>query len=293
MSSASSCGCCCGRDAGFRTLVPDEEVPTTSSSVDTGTGQDGFEQCFREYILCGDLYVCSLVEDEPVYADGECFVMCGDSLHAVHTDLSGSMSAQGAGSVDSVVDIGEHGDGLQLYFLQIYGDKSVCLSSSKSVDIVTVRGAGRSVKTHPFEFPLGFRDGQVPDLSRKGTVFTLSEWVQHALRFCDGRFVVGWRGQLLFSSMVNEFMLHQARQRGYVMPRNVKRRIGPDFQEGGAVTKRACRNSLKDEGSVCVFTKPLFLLSMSRYEIGSSGNLHHHGYIADSAQSQYLVDRLI
>ena len=239
-----------------------------SEIVDTGIGQHGDEPCFRQYILCGDPYVRSLVEDEPVYADGECSVTCGES--------------------DSFVDIHEHGDGLQLDFLQIHGDNAVCSSSSKPTGIFTVRDAGRLVKTHPLDFPMGFGDGQVPDLPRMGALFTLSEWVHHLLRF-----VVPWRGRPLFEFMVNEFMIHQARQRGYVIPRNVKRRIGPDFQEGGSVTKRACRNSLKDEGSVCVVTKPLVLLSMTRYEIGSGGNLHYHGYIADPAQSQYSVDRLI
>ena len=263
-------------------------VSSTSFSVDTGIGQNGFEPCSREFILCGDLYVRSLVEDEPVYAVGECFVMCGDSLHARHTDFSCSMFAKGAGSVDSVVDIDEHGVGLQLDSLQIYGDNAVCSSSSKSAGIVTVRDAGWFVKTHPLDFPMGFGDGQVPDLPRMGALFTLSEWVHHLLRF-----VVPWRGQPLFQFMVNEFMIHQARQRGYVIPRNVKRRIGSDFQEGGAVTKRASRNSLKDEGSVCVVTKPVVFLSMTRFEIGLGGNLHYHGYIADPSQSQYSVDRLI
>jgi len=247
-----------------------------SEIVDTGIGQNGVEFVSRQFILCGDPYVRSLVEDESVYADGDCFVKRGESLHARHTDFSGSMVAKSPGSVDSVVHMDDFGDGLQLDFLQIHGHNAVCPSSSKPTGIFTVRDAGWLVKTHPLDFPLGFGDGQVPDLPRMGAVITLSQRVQHSLRF-----VVPWRGRPLFEVMVNEFMIHQVRQRGYVIPRNVKRRIGPDFQEGAAVIKLASRNGLKDEGSVCVVTKLVVFLAMGRFEIGRGGNLNNHGYIAD------------
>ena len=211
-----------------------------SEIVDSGIGQNDAEPCSRQYILCGDLDVRSLVEAESVYADGECFVMFGDSLHARHTDFSGSIVAKVPGSVDSVVDMHEFGDGFPLDFERIHGHNAVCSSLSQPTGIFTVRDAGWVVKTHPFDFPLGFGDGQVPDLIPMGAVITLSESVQHLFRF-----VVPWRGRPLSEVMDNKFMIHYARQRGYFIPRNVKRRIGLDFHQGAAVIKRASRNGLE------------------------------------------------
>jgi len=59
----------------------------------------------------------------------------------------------------------------------------VCGWPNKTVDLVTVRDAGRFVKTHPLDFPMGVGDLYDPDRPRKVSV---SEWVQHLPRYRDG-----------------------------------------------------------------------------------------------------------
>ena len=54
---------------------------------------------------------------------------------------------------------------------------------NKAVDPVTVRDAGRFVKAHPLDFSMGVGDLYDPDRPRKVSV---SEWVQHLLRYRDG-----------------------------------------------------------------------------------------------------------
>jgi hypothetical protein len=82
---------------------------------------------------------------------------------------------------------------------------------SKAAEPVGVRNAGRFVKSHPLDFPMGVGDLHDPDRPRK---ITVAEWVQHLLRCRDERFVRGLRGQRVLWSIVNELLLSEARQRG-------------------------------------------------------------------------------
>ena len=140
---------------------------------------------------------------------------------------------------------------------QNYAENLVFGWPSKSTDPVTLRDAGRFVKAHPLDFPMGVGDLHDPDRSRKVSV---PEWVQHLLRYRDGRFVAGGRGQRVLWSMVNELLLHEARQRGYAVYRNVKRRIGFTIQGGDSLTKGALRDMLKDERSCRLVTNQLMCL---------------------------------
>ena len=117
---------------------------------------------------------------------------------------------------------------------QNYEENFVFGWPSKSTDPVTLRDAGRFVKAHSLDFPMGVGDLHDPDRPREVSV---PEWVQHLLRYRDGRFVAGGRGQRVLWSMVNELLLHEARQRGYAVYCNVKRRIGFTAQGGEKLTK--------------------------------------------------------
>ena len=128
---------------------------------------------------------------------------------------------------------------------------------NKAVDPVTVRDAGRFVKSHPLDFPMGVGDLYDPDRPRKVSVL---EWVQHLLRYRDGRFVRGLRGQRVLWAMVNELLLSEARQRGYAVYRSVRRRIGFGIQGGGVLTKGDLRTMLKDDQSVRLITNQLMCL---------------------------------
>ena len=128
---------------------------------------------------------------------------------------------------------------------------------NKAADPVTVRDAGRFVKAHPLDFPMGVGDLFDPDRPRKVRV---SEWVQHLIRYKDGRFVRGLRGQRVLWAMVNELLLSEARQRGYAVYRSVRRRLGFGFQGGGVLTKGELRDMLKDEQSVRLVTNQLMCL---------------------------------
>ena len=140
---------------------------------------------------------------------------------------------------------------------QSYAENLVFGWPSKSTDPVTLRDAGRFVKAHPLDFPMGVGDLHDPDRPRKVSV---PEWVQHLLRYRDGRFVAGGRGQRVLWSMVNELLLHEARQRGYAVYRNVKRRIGFTVQGGEKLTKGGLRDMLKDEQSCRLVTNQLMCL---------------------------------
>ena len=128
---------------------------------------------------------------------------------------------------------------------------------NKAAHPVTVRDAGRFVKARPLDFPMGVGDLYDTDRPRKVAV---SEWVQHLLWYRDGRFVRGMRGQRVLSAMVNELLLSDARQRGYAVYRNVRRRIGFGIQGGRVWTKGGLRNMLKDEQGVRLVTNQLMCL---------------------------------
>jgi hypothetical protein len=161
-------------------------------------------------------------------------------------------SVQESGSMEEAVDRADEDEQAKsLAEHLVYG------WPNKAADPVTVRDAGRFVKAHPLDFPMGVGDLYDPDRSRKVTV---SEWVQHLLRYRDGRFVRGTRGQRVLWAMVNELLLSEARQRGYAVYRSVRRRIGFGIQGGGVLTKGELRNMLKDEQSVRLVTNQLMCL---------------------------------
>jgi hypothetical protein len=116
---------------------------------------------------------------------------------------------------------------------------------NKAADPVTVIDAGRFVKAHLLDFPMGVGDLHDSDRPRKVSV---AEWVQHLLRYRDGRFVRDMRGQRVLWSVLNEWLFSEAR------------RIGFGIQGGRVLTKGDLRNMLKDEQSVRLVTNQLMCL---------------------------------
>ncbi len=112
-------------------------------------------------------------------------------------------------------------------------------------------------KSHPRDFPMGV--GDLYDLDRPRKV-SVAEVVQHLLRYRDGRFVRGWKGQRVVWAVVNVLLLSEARQRGYAVYRSVRRRIGFGIQGGGVLTKGELRDMLKDEQSMRLVINQLMCL---------------------------------
>ena len=70
---------------------------------------------------------------------------------------------------------------------------------------------GRFVKAFHLEFPMGVGDLQQSQLRDD---FTTAEWVQHKLRYCDGRFVSSARGHRVTWALLNALLQEHARKRG-------------------------------------------------------------------------------
>ena len=68
--------------------------------------------------------------------------------------------------------------------------------------------AGRFVKAFPLEFPMGMGDLTQTCLRDD---FSPAEWVQHKLRYFDGRFVNSARGHRVTWAMFNTTLLHKSR----------------------------------------------------------------------------------
>jgi len=70
---------------------------------------------------------------------------------------------------------------------------------------------GRFVKAFPLEFPMGMGDLSQPCL--RGD-FSTADWVQHKLRYFDGRFVSSARGHRVTWAMFNTALLAASKQSG-------------------------------------------------------------------------------
>jgi hypothetical protein len=95
------------------------------------------------------------------------FGFVGDFNPGVHESGSLEEAVDGADEDEQAKSLAEH---------------LVCGWPNKTVDLVTVRDAGRFVKAHPLDFPMGVGDLYDPDRPRKVSV---SEWVQHLPRHRD------------------------------------------------------------------------------------------------------------
>ena len=104
--------------------------------------------------------------------------------------------------------------------------------------------AGRFVKAFPLKFPMGLGDRHDPERSR---TVTGSEWLQHLLRYSDGWMTSGGDGKRLLWAAVNTILLEEAAGKGYVVHRNVIKRLGGRLVGGEILTKGELRDLLRGE----------------------------------------------
>ena len=112
---------------------------------------------------------------------------------------------------------------------------------------------GRFVKSFPLEFPMGIADL----FEERPHKVSPEDWVQHLLRYWNGQFVGGERGQRVMWAMVNTLLLSEARSRGFGIYRNVMRRVGFGLQGGRVLTKRELRGILEKEDHMRVLVSQL------------------------------------
>ena len=105
------------------------------------------------------------------------------------------------------------------------------------------RLAGRFVKAFPLKFPIG--EGGLFDWRHVDV--TPHEWVQHLVRFWDGRFVKGESAKRFLWAAVNTVLLTEASGKGFVVHRNVMRRLGHRVVGATVVTKGQLREMLQSE----------------------------------------------
>jgi hypothetical protein len=108
------------------------------------------------------------------------------------------------------------------------------------------RGSGRFPKSYPLEFPMGLADLW----DKRPRDVTVAEWVQHMLRLLDGRMVQGLRGHRVVWAMVNTLLLSEAGGKGFVVHRNVMRRLGWRIVGGEVLTKGKLRELMEQEDTV-------------------------------------------
>ena len=77
------------------------------------------------------------------------------------------------------------------------------------------------MRAFPLKFPLGI--GGLFDL--RPVDVKPQEWLQHLVRFWDKRFVEGESGKRFLWAAVNTVLLSEAAGKGFVVQRNVMRRL--------------------------------------------------------------------
>ena len=112
---------------------------------------------------------------------------------------------------------------------------------------------GRLAKSFPLKFPMCIGD-LFEERPRK---VSPEAWVQHLLRYWNGQFVGGERGQRVLWAMVNNLLLSEARARGFGIYRNVMKRVGFGLQGGRVLTKRELRGILEQEDRMRVLVSQL------------------------------------
>ena len=113
-------------------------------------------------------------------------------------------------------------------------------------DPVPARDVGRFPRAHPLEFPMGIADLEDPRFKHVSP----PEWAQHLFRYHTGQFVNGLRGHRVVWAITNAVLLWEARGKGYVVQRNVMRRMGCRLAGQGPMTRGELRELMGQEAGV-------------------------------------------
>jgi hypothetical protein len=159
----------------------------------------------------------------------------------------GGLTEDKGGIRDDLDQPDEEEDALRIAQRLVYG------WPNKNEEPTGACSRGRFVKSFPLEFPMGIAD-LFEERPRK---VSPEDWVQHLLRYWNGQFVGGERGQRVMWAMVNTLLLSEARSRGFGIYRNVMRRVGLGFQGGRVLTKRELRSILEQEDRMRVLVSQL------------------------------------
>ena len=118
---------------------------------------------------------------------------------------------------------------------------------SRSDEATLPRQPGRFPKAFPLEFPMGI--GGLHDEQVLQGAFQVSpaEHVQHLLRLMSGRVVNGLRGHRLVWALVNSVLAGEAAGKGFVVHRNVMRRLGGRVEGTSVLTRRRLRELMESE----------------------------------------------
>ena len=114
---------------------------------------------------------------------------------------------------------------------------------SRSDDATVPRHPGRFEKSFPLELPMGI-GGLHSDTPRP---VSPAEHVQHLLRLLSGRVVNGLRGHRLVWALVNSVLVGEAAGKGFVVHRNVMRRLGGRVEGTSVLTRRRLRELMESE----------------------------------------------
>ena len=114
---------------------------------------------------------------------------------------------------------------------------------SRSDDATLSRHPGRFEKSFPLEFHMGI-GGLHSDTPRP---VSPAEHVQHLLRLLSGRVVNGLRGHRLVWALVNSVLVGEAAGKGFVVHRNVMRRLGGRVEGTSVLTRRRLRELMESE----------------------------------------------